>query len=68
MKQWIVYCTPDDKIKAVECNHSGLQEEELTREHNVILGTPAMTYRVDAIDYIKQLIVDTALHRKTKRR
>jgi hypothetical protein len=55
MKQWIVYVTPDNKVEAVECNHSGLQEEELTREHNVIVGTPAFKLKSDAIDYIKQV-------------
>ena len=55
MKQWIVYLTPEDKVEAVECNHSGLQEDELTREHNVVLGTPAFKLKTDAIEYIKQV-------------
>ena len=57
MKSWIVYLTPEDKVEAVEDNHSGLQEDELTREHNVIVGTPAAKYMKDAIEYCKQVML-----------
>ena len=54
MPQWIVYVTPDNKVEAVKDNHSGLQEAELTREHNVIVGTPSFKLKSDAINYSKQ--------------
>jgi hypothetical protein len=50
---WIVYLTPDNKVEAVEDNHSGLQVGELTREHNIVLGTPVFKDKRDAISWIE---------------
>ena len=58
IKQWIGYRTPDGKIEAVEAIHfprSGIQEAELTREHNVVLSYVNFNTKADAITYTKEM-------------
>jgi len=51
---WIIYITPEDKVEAVRYEIGGDQEAELTRENNVVVGTPSFKDKFDAINYAKQ--------------
>jgi len=56
IKQWIVYITPNNKTQAIEDTHSGLQCDDLTAEHNVIVGFVNFKNKQDAIAYGEQVL------------
>lgn len=56
MKDWIVYVTPDNEVKAVESEYNEKQIDDLKGENNVIVGFPAAKRMDDAINYITQIM------------
>jgi len=57
MKQWVVYVTPENRVEAIEDDHKGTLEFELTSEHNTVVGWISSKHKVDAIDYVKQVLL-----------
>ena len=60
IKNWIVYLTSDDKVRAVEMGASDLYCNEqvisLYSENNIVLGFPVALRKADAIAYIEQIM------------